>query len=80
MTSHRSVVDLLQSRADGPGGYTFLHDGRSGQDTLSFHDLHRKAAAIGAELVAQGAAGERVLLLYPPGLDYLCGFFGCLYA
>ena len=24
--------------------------------------------------------GERALLLYPPGLDYLTAFFGCLYA
>jgi acyl-CoA synthetase (AMP-forming)/AMP-acid ligase II len=27
-----------------------------------------------------GMAGERALLLYPPGLDFLAGFFGCLYA
>jgi amino acid adenylation domain-containing protein len=26
------------------------------------------------------AAGERVLLLYPPGLEYIVAFFGCLYA
>jgi acyl-CoA synthetase (AMP-forming)/AMP-acid ligase II len=25
-------------------------------------------------------SGERALLLYPPGLDYLAAFFGCLYA
>ncbi len=29
---------------------------------------------------ALGLAGERALLLYPSGLDYLAGFFGCLYA
>jgi acyl-CoA synthetase (AMP-forming)/AMP-acid ligase II len=25
-------------------------------------------------------AGERALLLYPPGLDFVAGFFGCLYS
>src|SRR5207253_2034291 len=24
--------------------------------------------------------GDRVLLLYPPGLEYIAAFFGCLYA
>ena len=24
--------------------------------------------------------GDRALLLYPPGLDFIVGFFGCLYA
>ena len=31
-------------------------------------------------LRALGAQGERALLLYPPGLEYVAGFFGCLYA
>src|SRR5688572_27403906 len=25
-------------------------------------------------------SGQRALLLYPPGLDFVAGFFGCLYA
>ncbi len=27
-----------------------------------------------------GVEGERALLLYPPGLEYVAAFFGCLYA
>ncbi|AKQ66241.1 Non-ribosomal peptide synthetase [Myxococcus hansupus] len=42
--------------------------------------MHEQAARIGALLQSQGAQGQRVLLLYPPGLDYVAGFFGCLYA
>ncbi|MEG3957006.1 AMP-binding protein [Microcoleus sp. herbarium2] len=33
-----------------------------------------------AQLQALGASGKRALLLYPPGLDYIAAFFGCLYA
>ncbi|MEQ1567665.1 MAG: AMP-binding protein, partial [Myxococcota bacterium] len=80
MNTHETVVDLLQRRASGPGGTTFLLDGRAGQEHLSFAELDRRARAIGAELVARGATGERVLLLYPPGLAYVAAFFGCLYA
>ena len=38
------------------------------------------AMAIGAELQASAAPGQRVLLLFPPGLDFVTAFFGCLYA
>ncbi len=33
-----------------------------------------------AQLQALGVTGERALLLYPSGLDFVVGFFGCLYA
>jgi amino acid adenylation domain-containing protein len=42
--------------------------------------LERRAKAICAVLQGYGAEGERALLLYPPGLDYIAAFFGCLYA
>jgi acyl transferase domain-containing protein/acyl-CoA synthetase (AMP-forming)/AMP-acid ligase II/acyl carrier protein len=31
-------------------------------------------------LQKMGATGERALVLYPPGLEYVAAFFGCLYA
>src|SRR5205085_11011070 len=60
--------------------YTFLLDGEATQADLTYGELDRQARAIGALLQDAGAAGERVLLLYPPGLDYVAAFFGCLYA
>src|SRR5262249_5170012 len=35
---------------------------------------------IGARLQSLMLPGERALLLYPPGLQYVAAFFGCLYA
>src|SRR5205085_873871 len=60
--------------------YTFLLDGEATQADLTYGELDRQARAIGALLQDAGAAGERVLLLAPPGLDYIAAFFGCLYA
>ena len=34
----------------------------------------------GRALQERLSPGERVLLLYPPGLDYVAAFLGCLYA
>src|SRR5262245_10480891 len=47
---------------------------------MTYGDLDRKARAIAAALQRQNAAGERALLLYPPGFEYVAAFFGCLSA
>jgi acyl-CoA synthetase (AMP-forming)/AMP-acid ligase II len=42
--------------------------------------LDRQARAIGALLPSYGTGGERALLLYPTGLEFIAAFLGCLYA
>jgi amino acid adenylation domain-containing protein len=76
-------VDLLHYRAvqqPDRTAFTFLPDGEIESDRLTYGELDRIARAIAAQLQALGLSGERALLLYPPGLDYLAAFFGCLYA
>jgi amino acid adenylation domain-containing protein len=78
-----TLVDLLRRRAfEQPErqAYTFLTGGEGAAQTLSFGELDRRARAIAELLLSVGARGERVLLLYPAGLDYISGFLGCLYA
>jgi amino acid adenylation domain-containing protein len=79
----RSLVELLRSRAETEGHrklYTFLAEGATPERSLSYAELDERARAIGACLQDASAAGQRVLLLFPPGLDYIAAFFGCLYA
>ena len=47
---------------------------------MSYAELDAKAKGVAAMLHDLGGRGERALLLYPPGLDYVVAFFGCLYA
>ncbi|MFY0566445.1 condensation domain-containing protein [Archangium lansingense] len=78
-----TLVELLRTwsqREPDFRGYTFLIDGESEEAHLSYAELDRKARAIAASLQRMGAQGQRALLLYPPGLDYIAGYFGCLYA
>ncbi|MBN8226734.1 amino acid adenylation domain-containing protein [Corallococcus macrosporus] len=78
-----TLVELLRVRASTQGsrrGFTFLLDGETDEAHLTYAELDQKARAIAAALQARGAQGQRALLLYPPGLDYIAGFFGCLYA
>jgi amino acid adenylation domain-containing protein len=78
-----TLVDLLRTRAIYQPdflGYTFLADGESKEVNLTYGDLHRQACAIAAALQEAGMAGERALMLFPPGLEFLTAFFGCLYS
>src|SRR5258708_9803170 len=75
--------DILRWRAlDQPDrrAYTFLSDGETDERHITFAELDRKARAISADLQARISPGSRALLLYPPGLDYIAAFYGCLYA
>ncbi|MGH9939697.1 MAG: AMP-binding protein, partial [Blastocatellia bacterium] len=60
--------------------YTFLADGETEEVRLTYGELDRRARAIGARLNQFVSQGERALLLYPPGLEFIAAFFGCLYA
>ena len=60
--------------------YTFLTDGETTTASLTYQALHHRATAIAAHLHSICSPGDRGLLLYPPGLDYIEAFFGCLYA
>ncbi|HJQ69040.1 MAG TPA: amino acid adenylation domain-containing protein [Blastocatellia bacterium] len=78
-----SLVELLRWRAvvqPERSAYSFWEDGGSAPAGLTYEELDRKARAIGALLQSLNASGQRVLLILPPGLDYLATFFGILYA
>ncbi|MGZ4112319.1 MAG: AMP-binding protein, partial [Tumebacillaceae bacterium] len=77
-----TLVDLLRWRAvqqPDQRAYTFLLE-EEGEVHITYAELDRKARAVGAMLQSLGSNGERALLLYPPGLEYITAFFGCLYA
>ena len=57
-----------------------LLDGQADHASLTYARLDRRARAIAARLQDMGFAGQCVLLVYPPGLDFIEAFFGCLYA
>ena len=47
---------------------------------MTYGQLHQRALAIASRLKAEAKPGDRALLLYPPSLEFICAFFGCLYA
>jgi amino acid adenylation domain-containing protein len=83
MSDPHTLTELLSRRAARQAerrAYAFLPEGESDEVSVSYGELDARARAVGSALARAGAAGERVMLLYPPGLDYAAAFFGCLYA
>ena len=78
-----SLVDILRWRAENQPhrlAYRFLTDGENEEVLITYKALDQRARAIGALLQSSAKAGDRALLLFPPGLDFIAAYLGCLYA
>ncbi|MFD9396889.1 AMP-binding protein, partial [Streptomyces sp. NPDC060000] len=76
------LVEMLRARAAATPeatAYILLEEDGS-ERRLSYGELDTRARATAAAMQQQGTAGGRALLLYPPGEEYIVGFFGCLYS
>lgn len=76
-----TIVDLLRYRAIHQANntaFTFLENGEIEAGKLTYQELDRQARIIATHLL--NWQGERALLLYPAGLEFITAFFGCLYA
>jgi len=78
-----SFVDVLLRRAvEQPNdpAYIFLPDRDDRPVSLTFAALYERARSVAFGLSKQGQKGDRAILLFPPGLDFIIAFFGCLFA
>ena len=78
-----NLIDLVRHRAafqPDDAAFIYLVDGEEEQVQLSNKELDRQARAIAAWLESHDLVGQRALLLYPAGLEFIAAFFGCLYA
>lgn len=81
MIKTTTLIDFLQSWVDSQPDhilYRFLPDGEGEPLAVSYAQMARRAKAIAGHL--QAYRGERALMLYHSGLEFLEAFLGCLYA
>lgn len=79
----RSLIDLIRhhgERRPDKTSFVFLEDGEKESSVLTFGQLEQRVRAVAAQLQELGATDQRALLLYPPGLDFIIAFLGCVYA
>lgn len=83
MRSSASLVALLEHRAatqPDDEAYLFLSDRGAREAALTFAQLRDRARGVASGLLQKGAPGDRALLIFPQGLDFIVAFFGCLMA
>ncbi|WP_443696161.1 condensation domain-containing protein, partial [Pseudomonas sp.] len=79
----RTLAQSLQRRAaQTPDqiALRFLAESAEHSEVLSYRDLDLRARTVAAALQANADLGDRAVLLFPSGADYVAAFFGCLYA
>ncbi|TDF77388.1 non-ribosomal peptide synthetase [Pseudomonas sp. H9] len=76
------VQALAQRAAHTPErvALRFLADDPQEQAVLTYRELDLRARTIAGALQARTEFGDRAILLFPSGPDYVAAFFGCLYA
>src|SRR3954451_21138984 len=78
-----SLVAVLEHRAATQANkraLIFLTDRGAEEAVLTFRELHDAANAAAKRLAAVSNPGDRALLVFPPGLEFIVAFFGCLIA
>lgn len=79
----QTFIEVLQHRAaisPDKKAFTFLQDGEEPTRTICYGELHTRARAIAVELSRSLAPGDRAVLLYPSGIEFIEAYLGCLYA
>ena len=78
-----SLVDVARRHARQKPehkAFVFLRDGEVETEWMSYAALDLGARAMAATLLQHLKPGDRVLLSYPAGLEFIVAFFGCLYS
>ncbi|MEU6064800.1 amino acid adenylation domain-containing protein [Streptomyces sp. NPDC047082] len=78
-----TLVAVLRHRAEAQPqrrAFGFLPAAGGPVEEVSYAELDRRVRELAARLEAEHPAGSRMLLLFPPGLDFVVAFFACLYA
>src|SRR5882724_512309 len=68
------------SQTSSATAFTFLEDGDETRCQLTYRELDHRARSIAAHLQRVTRFGDRVIIVCPPGIDYILSFLGCIYA
>jgi acyl-CoA synthetase (AMP-forming)/AMP-acid ligase II len=82
-TYAHTLIDILKLRAQKTPNkiaYIYLLDGENEEVFTTYNELDRKARIIATSLFRADMKGERALMLYPPGPEFIFALYGCFYA
>ena len=79
----QNLFDVIQYHAGNKGdeiALVYLIDGEDHEAVITYRELDRQSRAFAATLQKITQPGDRALLLYPSGLEFIVAFLGCIYA
>nr|XP_018897953.1 PREDICTED: disco-interacting protein 2 isoform X2 [Bemisia tabaci] len=81
---YQFISEILKWRAQSTSDhviFTLLNAKGATAATLSCSQLHKRAERVGSLLLERAKinTGDHVALIFPPGIDLICAFYGCLY-
>ena len=81
--SSKTYVEVIKKRTIADPDHVvfrFLENGVDESETLTYRQLEIRSKAVGAVMQSHGKKGDRVLLLFPAGLQYVASLFACFYS
>jgi len=60
--------------------YYYLEDGLNETSRITFREMNSRAKAIAAALQGKYKKGDRALMLFPTGIEFIVSLFGCFYS
>ena len=77
-----ALSEMLQTRAQQfPTRTAFVFEDDAGlREQWSYEFVEARARTLGKWLSGKLSVGDRALLVYPPGLEFIAAFWGCIYA
>lgn len=79
--SRKTFIDIIQEQCERYSSkplYTFLLDGEAEEISLTYKQLMIKAKMLAQKLDNLTEKTDRILLFYPPGLEYIIAFYACM--
>ena len=75
-----NIITKLQKSNFDKTAFVFLANGQEETARITYGELDARARTVAAYLQSKNLFGERVLLLFPAGVEFIAAFMGCLYA
>ncbi|WP_062054967.1 hybrid non-ribosomal peptide synthetase/type I polyketide synthase, partial [Aquimarina longa] len=83
MPSKETLIEVFKSHLNQSPDkvlYRFLPNGEEESDSRTYKELYENSKRIASHILEVANPGDRILLLYPSGLEFVDAFLGCLLA
>jgi len=78
-----SLVELINIRCTetpSHSAFLFLENGDEVSEQINYEELQMRVRQLAAGIQCHAAPGDRVLVMLPPGINYICMTLACFYA